>query len=208
MRRIRNRIATHDYSKGFTLLEILVVMFIIATIFAVAIPQFQDIFETRLKSSMRRIAGAVKFCFNEAIIKQATVRLNFNLATGEYWHSILMTNEGGSVGEFIEMPSNVQEHQILPDGIFFQDVLTARSSEKTETGETFVLFYSTGYAEKAVIHLRDLHGRQYTLLVKPLTGGMETFEGYIDFAEMQQQQSPFGSSDSTMGLPGVTGGSN
>lgn len=175
---------------GFTLLEMMVVLVLMGLIAALAIPRFKDIYEVDLKSSMRRLAGTIKFCFNEAIIKQATMRLNFDLATGTYNYSILITDPDSTIGEFVEMPSAVVQPGVLPQGVHFVDILTPRSPEKQIDGETNIMFFSTGYAEKAVIHLGDRKGRQYTLLVKPLTGGVRIFEGYIDFAELNQSMNP------------------
>lgn len=175
---------------GFTLLEMMVVIVLMGLIAALAIPRFKDIYEVDLKSSMRRLSGTIKFCFNEAIIKQATMRLNFDIATGTYNYSILLTDPDAKIGEFVEIPSMVAEPGILPDGVFFVDILTPRSPEKQIDGETNILFFSTGYAEKAVIHLGDRKGRRYTLLVKPLTGGVRIFEGYIDFAELNRSENP------------------
>lgn len=186
-------------NRGFTLLEIMIVIVLMATIATVATPKFKDIFEVNLKSSTRKMAGSIKFCFNEAIIKQATVRLNFDLVTSSYYHTMLITDPDSIIGEFVEMPSPINERQQLPEGIFFQDILTPRSVQKMEDGETYIMFYSTGYAEKAVIHIRDSHGNVFTLLVKPLTGGVKIFEGYVDFAMLQQNQTPFGSTSSSTG---------
>jgi prepilin-type N-terminal cleavage/methylation domain-containing protein len=177
---------------GFTLLEVLVVMFLIALVAGIAIPKFQGIFEVQLKSSIRKLIGSIKFCFNESIIKQSTIRLSFDIGAGTYRYSVLATNQGGTVGQFVELPSGIAVPVALPRGVYFKDVLTPRSVMKQEDGETFILFYPTGYAEKAVIHLADTKGREYTLLVKSMTGGVKLFEGYIDFAQFNQTQTSFG----------------
>lgn len=174
----------------------MVVVILMGVVAALAFPRFNDLFEVDLKSSMRRLAGTIKFCFNEAIIKQATIQLKFNIDQGSYNHALLVTNPDSSVGEFIEMASPVSAPQVLPKGIFFKDILTPRSAEKREEGDTYILFYPTGYAEKAVIHIQDQHGRTFTLLVRPLTGSVKIFDGYIDFAEFQNVETPFGNTQS------------
>ena len=177
----------------------MVVIVLMGVVAGLAFPRFKSLFEVDLKSSMRRLAGGIKFCFNEAVIRQATIRLNFDLDSGTYRHSVLLTTPDTTVGEFIDVPSAIQKAEILPRGVRFLDILTPRSPEKIAEGDTYVLFYSTGFAEKAVIHIGDERGRVYTLLVKPLTGGVKIFEGYVDFAELHQTETPFGSSQSPFG---------
>jgi prepilin-type N-terminal cleavage/methylation domain-containing protein len=185
-------------TRGFTLLELMVVVVLIGTVASIALPKFKDLFEVNLKSSMRRMAGTVKFCFHEAIIKQATIRLTFDVLSGTYTPTVLATNSTNNTGEFVSATSQLAKPQTLPNGIFFQDIITPRSAQKTEDGQTFIMFYPTGYAEKAVIHLRDSYGRQYTLLVKPLTGGVRIFDGYVDFTVMQQTETPFGTANGSL----------
>ena len=177
---------------GFTLLELMVVIVIMGAIVTLVTPRFKSIFEVELKSSMRQIAGMIKYCFHESIIRQATIRLNFDITTGAYYPAILVTDPESNVGEFMEAPSSIAQAARLPDNVFFEDILTPRSAEKLDDGETFIMFYSTGYAEKAVIHMRDIAGRQYTLLVRPLNGSVKIFDGYVDFAVLHQTETPYG----------------
>jgi len=188
--------------RGFTLLEMMVVMVIIGTIMAIAIPRINDAFEVNLKSAMRRLQGAITFAFNESVIKQTPLRLNFDLTTGEYWITYLMVQ--GSTGEFKQVDSEFTRRQRMPDGVFFTDVVTPHDQEKRQEGEDiFIGFYPTGFAERAVIHLASHDGREYTLLIKPLTGKVTIYDGYIDFVELSPQfgseNSPFTSSGG-MGL--------
>lgn len=181
--------------RGFTLLEIMVVVLVIALVAGIVIPRFDSIFETQLKSAMRKLAGSIKFCFNEAVIKQATLRLEFNIREGTFNYSILIVDPDSKIGQFVEMPSDIAEPVALPAGVFFKDIVTPRSLQKVDDGEAYILFYPTGYAEKAVIHLADIHGRTYTMLVKPLNGGVKIFDGYVDFMEFHSTDSssnPFG----------------
>ena len=43
-----------------------------------------------------------------------------------------------------------------------------------------MLFTPDGWVENAMIHLRDGSDRDFTLLVKPLTGATELREGYVE----------------------------
>jgi len=183
--------------RGFTLLELMVVLVIIGTVMTIAIPRMSDMFEVTLKSAMRKLAGAVQFCFNESVIKQTPLRLNFDPLTGEYWLTYLATQ--GNTGEFVVAENDVFEHDQLPNGVFFIDIVTPHDIEKRVEGDDiYIGFYPTGFAERGVIHLGSQDGRQYTLLIKPLNGKVIVFEGYVDFADLSpqfdsEQSSTFGS---------------
>ena len=183
-------------AKGFTLLEMLVVMFIIAMVMGISIPYFQSVFQTNLKQAMLRFTGMVKFCFHEAIIKQTMLRLNINPMTGEYWPSVLMTS--GNVGEFMDLTGNdvIKKRAQLPQGIRFVDVMTPHNALKVDREEAFVSFLPTGYVERSVIHITDEAGNFYTMITQPLTGDVEVLDGYIDLVDVQQQKGPFSEEDS------------
>lgn len=172
-------------SAGFTLLEIMVVIIIIGTVMAIAIPKMNDLFEVNLKSTIRKLAGAIQFCFNESVIKQTPLRLNFDLVTGEYWLSYLAVN--GQTGEFVDAPNEIIEHEQLPSGVFIKDMATPHSPEKRSEGVDFISFYPTGFAEKAVLHLASRDGRVFTLVVKSMTGRLTVYDREIDFVDLGPQ---------------------
>jgi hypothetical protein len=144
------------------------------------------------------LGGAIQFCFNESVIRQTPMRLNFNFETNEYFLSYL--NVSGSTGEFIEMPSDLVPRQQLPDGVFIKDVVTTHSLEKKTEGEEFINFYPTGYVEPAVIHIGARDGRIWTAQVKPLTGKINVFDREVDFVDLNPPTGTNRSSSSSGGL--------
>ena len=189
-----NRFASK--SRGFTLLEILAVMAIIAVVMGIAVPRFGDVFQTNMKGAMRKFTGMVKFCFHESVIKQTHLRLMIDPMTGEYWPTVLATS--GSVGQFTDLTGSdvIQKKSKLPMGIRFVDVITPHNIFKVDKEEAFISFFPTGYVERSVVHLGDEAGRFYTLVTQPLTGDVEVLDGYVDIAETNQLEGPFSSTES------------
>jgi len=183
-------------AKGFTLLEILAVMLIIAIVMSIAIPRFGDVFQTNVKGAMRKFTGMVKFCFHESVIKQTHLRLMIDPVKGEYWPTLLATS--GSVGQFVSLTGSdvISKKGKLPNGIRFIDVVTPHNIFKIDKDEAFIAFYPTGFVERSVIHLGDDAGRFYTLVTQPLTGDMEVLDGYVDIADTNQFEGPFSLSQS------------
>jgi len=170
---------------GFTLLEVMIVIVIMGMIAGIAIPQMNNMFKVNLKSSLRKLSGAILFCFNQSVIKQSSLRLNFDLDTGEYWLTYLVVR--GSTGEFMEVPNDIFNREKLPPGVFFKDVLTPHNIEKQTEGEEFISFFPTGFVERSVIHVTTQSGEIYTLVIKPLTGKTVIYDREVDFVDLAPQ---------------------
>jgi len=177
---------------GFTILELMIVILIIGAITGIAIPRMSAVLATDLKAAARKLGGGIQFCFNEAVIKQASVRLMFDLERGEYWLTYLAVS--GSTGEFVQVPNRIFKRQKLPAGIYFKNFTTPHNMETVFSGEEFITFYPTGYAEQAVIHLASDHGEVYTILVKPLTGKIVVYDREVEFNDLGPQLGGYSSS--------------
>lgn len=161
---------------GFTLLELLVVILIIGAFFFVAVPKFQDMTQTNLKSASRNLTATIKFLYNEAAFKKNIQRLNFDIENGEYWVETLQDNE------FSLSDDSSQKRHRLPNGVYFKDVITERSLDRNplEDEKEYILFLPTGFVEPAVIHIYTDDERYYTLATKPYTGGTKVYDEYVE----------------------------
>ncbi|MFQ6079604.1 MAG: Tfp pilus assembly protein FimT/FimU [Thermodesulfobacteriota bacterium] len=178
--RVDNRVMpprARDREKGFTLIELSVVLLVLAVLLAFVIPRFRDLTEYEIKSSSRRLAGTIKYLFNEAAIRHVHYRLNYDLKKGEYW--VTYPDEEK---EFKEDPSILSSRVRLPTNIHFEDIVTQHQGKVYE-GETFTQFFPIGWVEETIIHLGDTRERHYSLLVMPLTGKVRIYGRYVEFGE-------------------------
>ena len=163
-------------NSGFSLIEILVVMFLIGSFFLFAVPRFQDITEVNIKSASRKLSGIIRYTYNESIFKKNMYRLVFDLDNDEYWVEVLKGTE------FVESKNPVMTKKKLPSGTFFRDISTERSFGKVQEGrDIFLLFLPTGFVEYAVIHLETESRRNYTLVTNPYTGITNVYDEYVEF---------------------------
>ena len=175
-------------ARGFTLLEVLVVMLILAIVMGIALPRFQAFLGSRVKSDMRALIGTVELAYFLAASQKKPVRINFDISSGRFWLSMLeITDPVQNIGEFKDL--NTQRTQ-LSSGVRFTDIFVAHSG-KVDKGEVFAMCMPQGYCEPTVIHLRDDYGHEYTLRIKPLTGEVTVYQGYRDFVTMWPNQSPW-----------------
>ena len=161
--------------KGFTLIELTVVIVLIAAFFLVAIPKFEDITEVNIKSASRRLSGTIRYLYSEAAFKKKVYKLAFDIDRGEYWIEVLDGNE------FVIPNDPFLGRKQLPTGVYFKDITTERSLGKTLDGnENFILFMPTGFVDPAVIHLGTEKEVYYTIATKPYTGGTIVLDEYVD----------------------------
>jgi len=166
-----------DTERGVTLIELSAVLLIVAVILAFFTPQFRDLTEYQIKSGSRRLAGTIKYLFTEAAIRHTYYRLNYDLKNGEYWVTYL--DEGK---QFKDDLSIFSSRMRLPGSIYFEDIVT-QSQGKVYEGETFTQFFPHGWVEETIIHLGDKRGRNYSLLIMPLTGKVRIYDRYVEFEE-------------------------
>src|SRR5258708_38931774 len=72
------------WSRGFTLLELAVVMFIMGLVMLIAMPYFGGLHRTQLKSEARRLAGRSNYLYEEAGAQKVLLRLTFDLDRNRY----------------------------------------------------------------------------------------------------------------------------
>ncbi|MER3445746.1 MAG: hypothetical protein C4291_02415 [Candidatus Dadabacteria bacterium] len=163
-------------NRGFTLIELVVVVVLIGAFLLVAIPKFKGISEVNIKSASRRLSGIIMYLYSEAVFKKTIYKLAFDIDNGEYWVQVLDGNEFK-----VTTDDPLLGVKRLPDGVYFKDIITQRSRGKSVKGSgEYILFMPTGFVEPAVIHLETEGGIDYTVATKPYTGGTIVLDEYVD----------------------------
>jgi prepilin-type N-terminal cleavage/methylation domain-containing protein len=164
-----------ENKKGFTLIELGIVVFILAAFLLVAVPKFDNFTEGNLKSGSRNLSTTIRYLYSEAAFKKKIHKLAFDIDKGEYWVEIL------EVDEYVVSPDPFLRKRKLPDNVFFKDIVTQRSLGLSTGGrDEFILFLPSGFVEPVVIHLESESGDIYTLATKPYTGATSVFDEYKD----------------------------
>lgn len=162
--------------KGFTLLELLVVVLLISAFVFIAVPKIKSGTEINIKSAATNLTGTIRYLYNEAAFKKNIYRLVFDTERDEYWVEVLDNNEYVVSNEYLH------KKRTLPAGVHFKDVITERtlSRSRLDDPREFILFLPTGFVEPAVIHLVTDSEDYYTLETKPYTGGTRVYDEYVE----------------------------
>ncbi len=159
---------------GFTLIELAVVIVVLGIMIAFVIPRLGEIGEANLKRSTRHLTGMVRFLRDDAQAKKTVYRLRFDIQGGHYWAEAL-TATSEKTEEFKRLQSVMVNEGSLSGQTTFKDVKTGSHPD-----DPYILFTPDGWVEKSFIHLLDGDGKEFTLLVRPLTGDTELREGYVE----------------------------
>lgn len=163
-------------SAGFTLIELVVVVFLIGAFFAVAMPRVLRTDDMNLRSASRGLVTTIRYVYSKAVFEKRIYKLSFDMDTGEYWTEFI---EGNQFRSAEDSASGVRK---LPGGVFFNDIQTERTQGKIASGrDAFILFLPTGIVDSSVIHLRAGKDNFFTLSTNPYTGATKVFDEYVEF---------------------------
>jgi prepilin-type N-terminal cleavage/methylation domain-containing protein len=160
-------------AKGYTLIELTVVVFLIGVMLAVSIPRFRySLITDNLKSTTRKIVGLVKNLRNEAIREQKIYFLHVDIEANKLWIEFDAITE-----EEREMAQEKAFH--LPVDVRIVDFWT-KSNGKTTEGEVAIKFNKKGYVDQTIIHLGAEDGREFSLVLHPFLAKIESYDKYVD----------------------------
>lgn len=157
--------------RGFTLIEIVIVITIIAMVMLLVVPRLPSSDEEHLKISARTLAATLRYLQERAATSRTTYTLNINPGTEQI---VIREAGGGDGGE----PSDpLLQKPVLKDGISVADVRIPRLGIMRD-GQVKVTVGMGGIRDFVTIHLRTADGRFWTVMAFPAGGKVKAFEGY------------------------------
>ncbi len=94
-------------NKGFTLLEIILVLALIGAIAGVILPNLHVTFESQMSVSIKNLSGQIRAAYDNAIFSGRLQRMVVNIKTSEYWVEQAPSNFKGRPPLFTDVKSEV-----------------------------------------------------------------------------------------------------
>lgn len=185
-------------SEGFSLIEILIVIALIALITAVAIPSFTAIFRTSTESFVRQMASMLRETRDRAFLTDKLIRLRLDLEKQQYWveeapSSYMLPKpperplserereeaEKEESGAFRLVKEITSDKRDIPKGVRLVEVISPRRKEPFTEGIVDVFFYNNGSADAVILHFEDEEKNQQSLKLHPVTGQSKAVAGFV-----------------------------
>lgn len=164
--------------RGFTLFELVVVLFLLGIILLLAFPNFRDFLAPRdMKRATLGLVGAMRYAQNQAAVTKQRHRLNVDFKESAYWITLQ-----GEKGKYLREPSSQGQPVYLPAGVTFLDLIHGERG-KIREGSGYIEFSPTGWADECTIHVQRQEGEVFTIFVHPLGGKVELLAGYAERAK-------------------------
>ena len=142
------------FSRGFTLVEVLLVVVIMGVIMTIAMPSFvRSIQAQRLGTAARTISTVARYARSMAVLKQSDLALAFNLANGQ----VDLVASNTSLPNFSRAISGVRLHAVAIDG-----------ADPVTEGVCSVPFLRNGVCVPFAVTIVDQNGNNIVLKVDAL----------------------------------------
>lgn len=162
--------------RGFTLIELVVVLAIIGMVMALVFPRLPSSESENLKVSARTLASTLRYLQDRA----ATGRTTYYLLMEPGTDSIKVL-ESAADGSDKEPDDTLLQKRPIKEGIQVADVIIPRLGKLTE-GQVRLTVGMGGLRDFVDIHLRSADGSFWTVMAFPSSGKVKIYEGYQEEA--------------------------
>jgi len=200
-------------NSGMTLLEIIVAVAIIASIVTLVLPRLNSR-SNEIRATVRKIAILSRELKNLAKLQNATYRLVIHMGEEdgkpkhEFW---VERGQGAILNDYDpkkpptlpdptkEKPEDepppaftrdtkvLKKPEALPNELIFESVELASVDKPITEGLVYIHYLPTGFADEAVIHLKQGEKINWSLAIQPLTGRIDIIDENRSLRDLRSQ---------------------
>lgn len=189
---LRRKAQNKQDELGLTLIELMVAMAIIATIFVVSASGLRQLTSADLKNSASQMASMLRYLSNKAVTEHVYLRVVYDLDAQSYWveesrEKFLIVKEEKEEKEetkedFAVSESKLLKKKTLPNEVRFKDVYADYLEGKRESGQVHTYFFPDGYATGTIIHLHNKDDEEdlFSIELQSLSGKVRISREYVE----------------------------
>ena len=145
---LKFKIAKHESIRGFTMVELLVVLFLIGLMLLIAVPSLLHTVESlKFKATARQIVSTLKFARNTAVFKQRYQVVGFDIDNNLYFLG------GQGIAGYEDALSKSIKTFKLPSDVSIKSMEMAE--DRIESGKGNILFYPDGSSSSGAIIVKN-----------------------------------------------------
>lgn len=181
----------------------LLVIGLMAFIFAIMIPGVNVSIRVAIQNSGRELASTIRAAYDEAVLKGRVFRVVFDLEKQQYWveqgpQSLSLQTDEQKEDESRRDSKRTEDERearkrpvfglardvtrdkrSLPAGVKFADVTTPQTKGPATAGMAVAHIFPHGFMEKLIIHLKDTSDHTMTLIADPVSGKTRVINGLV-----------------------------
>ena len=162
--------------RGFTLIEIVVVLAIIGMLLTLVLPRLPSSEHENLKVSARTLASTLRYMQDRAATGRTTYYLRMEPGTDN-----IKVLEAAADGSEKEPADPLLRKRPVKEGIVVADVTTPRLG-KVNNGKIRLDVGNSGLRDFVVIHLSSPDDKFWTVMAFPASGKVKVYDGYQEEA--------------------------
>lgn len=202
---------------GFTLVELLIVIVIIAGVFSVFAPSFFSKSDRSLRTEVRRLSLLSKEVRNRALLTKNTHRILFKITKDQITFEVeeapgrVLLDDPEERLKFITSKKSFTDAELeayaknnpfkkvdrfsrkgplkFPAELTIKQIELQGIKEPFKEGDVEIYFMPEGFVELAVIQVQTKdEALKWTLVTSPLTGVMDVFDGHLDMKMVEDRK--------------------
>src|SRR6185369_11425274 len=150
--------------KGFSLIEMLIVVAILVALVVLGWPSLTSHFRLSFNATARKLGNTIKKTAHYAVMTGRVYRIVYDLDSQEYWvesgpKNFLIqssTNQKKSSSPQFQLEKEITQKKVrLPKGICYEKISTQQNSTPISKGQAYTHFFPHGFGEVTQIDLKN-----------------------------------------------------